>query len=261
MRRRAEGLPRNEAVALACQDRLRPILMTSLITIITMLPVALAPKTGMDAYQPLGTVIVSGLLVGTLLSLLVIPVMHVAVDDVTQWLSKHRRRVGTALILLLALSLPEAKRTAAAADAISPPVISARLSLADAIGFALADNPSLKEAEADKDAASAGGAICASAGTAKLVHDDLWHGRRFKQYLHDFARCRAAELVQCPSARFRRPEFNADGAALHRRTTRRPHAGRPKSICPLRTPLWPRAACQSRKPSPRLISSRCFANL
>ena len=55
--------------------------MTSLITIITMLPVALAPKTGMDAYQPLGTVIVAGLTVGTLLSLLVIPVMHALVDD------------------------------------------------------------------------------------------------------------------------------------------------------------------------------------
>ncbi len=86
MRRRREHpeMPRDEAIALACRDRLRPILMTSLITIITMLPVALAPKTGMDAYQPLGTVIVAGLTVGTLLSLLVIPVMHTLVDDFGQ---------------------------------------------------------------------------------------------------------------------------------------------------------------------------------
>ena len=83
VRRRRENpdLPRDQAIALACRDRLRPILMTSLITIVTMLPVALAPKTGMDAYQPLGTVLVSGLLAGTLLSLLVIPVMHALVDD------------------------------------------------------------------------------------------------------------------------------------------------------------------------------------
>lgn len=74
-------MPRDAAIALACRDRLRPILMTSLITIITMLPVAAFPRTGMDAYQPLGTVIVAGLTVGTLLSLLVIPVMHAAVDD------------------------------------------------------------------------------------------------------------------------------------------------------------------------------------
>ncbi len=86
MRRRREHpeMPRDAAIALACRDRLRPILMTSLITIITMLPVALAPKTGMDAYQPLGTVIVAGLTVGTLLSLLVIPVMHALVDDLGQ---------------------------------------------------------------------------------------------------------------------------------------------------------------------------------
>ena len=94
MRRRREHpeLSRDEAIALACRDRLRPILMTSLITIITMLPVALAPKTGMDAYQPLGTVLVSGLLAGTLLSLLVIPVMHALVDD----LGRRLRRTPAA---------------------------------------------------------------------------------------------------------------------------------------------------------------------
>jgi len=90
MRRRREGLPRDAAIALACRDRLRPILMTSLITIITMLPVAAAPRTGMDAYQPLGTVIVSGLLAGTLLSLLVIPIMHAVVDDLGNALRRGR---------------------------------------------------------------------------------------------------------------------------------------------------------------------------
>jgi len=95
MRRRREHpeMPRDEAIALACRDRLRPILMTSLITIITMLPIALAPRTGMDAYQPLGTVIVAGLTAGTLLSLLVIPVMHALVDDFGQ---RAKRRVAPA---------------------------------------------------------------------------------------------------------------------------------------------------------------------
>ena len=92
MRRRLENpeMPRNDAIALGCRDRLRPILMTSLITIIVMLPVALAPKTGMDAYQPLGTVIVSGLLVGTLLSLMVIPVMHAIVDDIGNFARQYK---------------------------------------------------------------------------------------------------------------------------------------------------------------------------
>jgi len=98
MRRRREHpeMPRDEAIALACRDRLRPIMMTALITVIVMLPVALAPKTGMDAYQPLGTVIVAGLTVGTLLSLLVIPVMHALVDDLGRWTAKRQRRPAEA---------------------------------------------------------------------------------------------------------------------------------------------------------------------
>lgn len=100
MRRRGtSGLTRNEAVALACRDRLRPILMTALITIVTMIPVAFFPRTGMDAYQPLGTVIVFGLLTGTLMSLFVIPVMHTLMDDFQRWIAakyirRSRRRSG-----------------------------------------------------------------------------------------------------------------------------------------------------------------------
>jgi hypothetical protein len=55
---------------------------------IVMLPVALAPKTGLDAYQPLATAVVGGLLVGTLLSLFDIPILHTYVDDFVGWL--HR---------------------------------------------------------------------------------------------------------------------------------------------------------------------------
>jgi len=90
---RERGVPRNKAVIEACPQRLRPILMTSIITIIAMTPVAFFPKTGMDAYQPLGVVIVGGLVVGTVLSLLDIPIMHTLVDDLVRWwLLKVRRR-------------------------------------------------------------------------------------------------------------------------------------------------------------------------
>jgi hydrophobic/amphiphilic exporter-1 (mainly G- bacteria), HAE1 family len=50
--------------------------------------VALAPKTGMDAYQPLATTVVGGLIVGTILSLFDIPIMHTYVDDLIRWI--HR---------------------------------------------------------------------------------------------------------------------------------------------------------------------------
>ena len=86
-RYRDRGVPRDQAVAEACPQRLRPILMTSLITILVMIPVAFFPKTGMDAYQPLGTVILGGLIMGTILSLFDIPIMHTYIDDLIKWLN------------------------------------------------------------------------------------------------------------------------------------------------------------------------------
>ncbi|MDO8684976.1 MAG: efflux RND transporter permease subunit [Armatimonadota bacterium] len=88
-RYRDRGVPRDQAVIEACPQRLRPILMTSMITMIVMAPVALFPKTGMDAYQPLGTVILGGLLIGTILSLFDIPIMHTYVDDFIRWVNKR----------------------------------------------------------------------------------------------------------------------------------------------------------------------------
>ena len=66
----------------------RLLFMTAGITLLTMLPVALAPKTGLDAYQPLATAVVGGLLIGTILSLFDIPIMGAYVDDLTRWLNR-----------------------------------------------------------------------------------------------------------------------------------------------------------------------------
>ena len=88
MKYRDRGVPRDAAIAQACPQRLRPILMTAGITLLTMLPVALAPRTGLDAYQPLATAVVGGLIVGTILSLFDIPITHTLVDDLTRRLNK-----------------------------------------------------------------------------------------------------------------------------------------------------------------------------
>jgi len=90
---REQGIPRDEAVATACPQRLRPILMTSAITIIVMAPVAFFPKTGMDAYSPLATAVIGGLAIGTVLSLMDIPILHTYADDFIQWLTRVRRRL------------------------------------------------------------------------------------------------------------------------------------------------------------------------
>ena len=88
MKYRDRGEGRDVAIQRACPDRLRPILMTAGITLLVMLPVAIAPKTGLDAYQPLATAVVGGLMVGTVLSLFDIPIMHTYVDDFVVWLNK-----------------------------------------------------------------------------------------------------------------------------------------------------------------------------
>jgi len=85
MKYRDRGIPRDEAIRRACPDRLRPILMTVGITLVVMAPIAFAPKTGLDAYQPLAMALLGGLLMGTILSLFDVPIMHTYVDDFIRW--------------------------------------------------------------------------------------------------------------------------------------------------------------------------------
>lgn len=91
-RYRDEGVPRDEAILRAGPERLRPILMTAGIALVVLLPIALAPRTGLDAYQPLATAVVGGLLAGTILSLFDIPIMHTYLDDLNRWAGRTFRR-------------------------------------------------------------------------------------------------------------------------------------------------------------------------
>jgi multidrug efflux pump len=73
---RDTGLPLREAVRLAAQQRLRPILMTSLATALGALPIALSLGAASTSRKPLGTVIVGGILFSLILTLLVIPAVY-----------------------------------------------------------------------------------------------------------------------------------------------------------------------------------------
>jgi hydrophobic/amphiphilic exporter-1 (mainly G- bacteria), HAE1 family len=75
-RLRAEGRPVREAVAYSCRIRLRPILMTSLATIVGLLPMALKLEVGSEAYAPLARVIIGGLIVSVLLTVFVVPAAY-----------------------------------------------------------------------------------------------------------------------------------------------------------------------------------------
>src|SRR5690606_10044735 len=74
--RRAAGRPTREAVVEAAAARLRPILMTALSTILGILPIALALGSGAESRMPMGIAVIGGLLVGTVLTLYVIPAVY-----------------------------------------------------------------------------------------------------------------------------------------------------------------------------------------
>jgi HAE1 family hydrophobic/amphiphilic exporter-1 len=75
-RLRAEGHSVREAVALACRVRLRPVLMTSLATLIGLLPMALKLGTGSEAYAPLARSIIGGLAVSVVLTVFIVPAAY-----------------------------------------------------------------------------------------------------------------------------------------------------------------------------------------
>ena len=74
--RRAAGLGIIEAVKDAAAARFRPILMTTLSTLLGILPIALALGAGAESRKPMGIAVIGGLLIGTILTLYVIPVMY-----------------------------------------------------------------------------------------------------------------------------------------------------------------------------------------
>jgi multidrug efflux pump subunit AcrB len=74
---REEGKPMREAVATACRVRLRPILMTSLATILGLIPMALKLGTGSEAYAPLARAIIGGLLVSVVVTVYLVPAAYI----------------------------------------------------------------------------------------------------------------------------------------------------------------------------------------
>ena len=75
-RLRAEGRPLREAVSFACRVRLRPVLMTSLATLIGLLPMAFKLGTGSEAYAPLARAIIGGLAVSVVLTVFIVPAAY-----------------------------------------------------------------------------------------------------------------------------------------------------------------------------------------
>jgi HAE1 family hydrophobic/amphiphilic exporter-1 len=80
-RLRAEGRGLRESVSHSCRIRLRPILMTSLATVVGLLPMALKLESGSEAYAPLARVIIGGLIASVALTVFVVPAAYLWVYE------------------------------------------------------------------------------------------------------------------------------------------------------------------------------------
>ena len=78
---RERGMGIRDAILEACSLRLRPILMTTLSTLLGMLPVALGIGEGAELRQSMGVVLIGGLTTSTLLTLVVVPLVYMLVEE------------------------------------------------------------------------------------------------------------------------------------------------------------------------------------
>lgn len=77
---RSEGMSRHDALVEAGRVRLRPILMTTLTTVLAMVPLAFSQGDGSEMQQPIAVVVMGGLITSTLLTLFVLPVFYSLLD-------------------------------------------------------------------------------------------------------------------------------------------------------------------------------------
>ena len=75
-RLRKENLPLMEAIYLAGKNRLRPVLITTLTTIFGMLPLVFNKEEGAEMWKPFGIAVIGGLLVSTMITLILIPLLY-----------------------------------------------------------------------------------------------------------------------------------------------------------------------------------------
>ncbi len=77
---RERGVRLYDAIAQACRSRLRPVLMTSLTTILGMVPMALSVGEGSETWRPMGVAVIGGMIFSTIITLVIVPVVYAAMD-------------------------------------------------------------------------------------------------------------------------------------------------------------------------------------
>jgi cobalt-zinc-cadmium resistance protein CzcA len=88
----------HDIVLKGASTRLRPVLMTAFVASLGFLPMALSTSSGAEVQRPLATVVIGGLISATILTLFVLPVLYV-------WLENRKARVPRSMVVALLLSL------------------------------------------------------------------------------------------------------------------------------------------------------------
>lgn len=90
---RERGVGMYDAVLAAGKSRLRPVLMTSLTTILGMLPLAIGMGNGAEMWQPMGIAIIGGLTLSTILTLVAVPILYyVFMGRSERWNARRKAR-------------------------------------------------------------------------------------------------------------------------------------------------------------------------
>ncbi len=90
-----KGLPHNRAVVEAALTRLRPILMTSLAFIFGILPLTIAEGAGCNSRRSLGTTVMGGMILSTVLSLYIVPVLYLVFNGIKNKVFKQTKAKST----------------------------------------------------------------------------------------------------------------------------------------------------------------------
>lgn len=98
---RERGSERQEAVIESCRTRLRPILMTTMTTVLGMLPLSLGIGEGSEIYRGMAITVMFGLTFSTLLTLVVIPILYTLIEDMNNAILKFLKKVYNKIMDLL----------------------------------------------------------------------------------------------------------------------------------------------------------------
>jgi HAE1 family hydrophobic/amphiphilic exporter-1 len=153
---RREGTPRLEAIIRGCEDRLRPIMMTTAALVAGMIPLALGGGAGAGSRRTVAIVVIGGQTLCLLLTLLVTPVAYSLFDDLAhvRWASfanaKLRRALGMLACAIAILAAPVSAQT----PRVGVSMTQRKLGLSEAIEAALGANLEIEIERTNRAAAA-----------------------------------------------------------------------------------------------------------